>query len=56
MSAIAAVYTGKKYGARIGYGLVALLLLMALFGPWLAPYDATLVNLDDAWAVLERAW
>ena len=47
MSAIAAVYTGKKYGARIGYGLVALLLLMALFGPWLAPYDATLVNLDE---------
>lgn len=47
MSTLAAAYTGKKNGARIGYGLVALLLLMALFGPWLAPYDATLVNLDE---------
>lgn len=47
MSTVAAVYTGKKNGARIGYALVALLLLMALFGPWLAPYDATLVNLDE---------
>ena len=47
MSTVAAVYTRQKNGARIGYALVALLLLMALFGPWLAPYDATLVNLDE---------
>ena len=47
MSEIAAAYTSKKHGLRIGYVLVALLLVMALLGPWLAPYDSTLVNLDD---------
>ena len=47
MSSVNAVLAGKKGGLRVGYALVALLLIFALFGAWIAPYDATLVNLDD---------
>ncbi|MGO1273084.1 MAG: nickel ABC transporter permease subunit NikC, partial [Pseudomonas helleri] len=47
MSSVNAVLAGKKGGLRVGYVLVALLLIFALFGAWIAPYDATLVNLDD---------
>ncbi|NNG65466.1 nickel ABC transporter permease subunit NikC, partial [Pseudomonas fragi] len=47
MSTSTMALPGKKHGMRVGYLLVGLLLLMALFGPWLAPYDATLVSLDD---------
>ncbi|NMZ53294.1 nickel ABC transporter permease subunit NikC [Pseudomonas lundensis] len=36
-----------RRGLHVGLALVALLLLMALLGPWLSPYDPTLVNLDD---------
>ncbi|MCU1727543.1 nickel ABC transporter permease subunit NikC [Pseudomonas sp. 7P_10.2_Bac1] len=47
MSAMAAVFSRKKGGLRVGYLLVGVLLIFALFGTWIAPYDATLVNLDD---------
>ena len=47
MNALSAVLSGKKGGLRVGYVLVGVLLLLALFGAWVAPYDATLVNLDD---------
>ena len=47
MSTVNTALAGKKSGLRVGYVLVALLLIFALFGAWIAPYDATLVNLDD---------
>ncbi|WP_019409373.1 nickel ABC transporter permease subunit NikC [Pseudomonas psychrophila] len=47
MNALSTVLSGKKGGLRVGYVLVGVLLLLALFGAWVAPYDATLVNLDD---------
>ena len=47
MSALSAAFSNKKGGLRVGYVLVGVLLLFALFGAWIAPYDATLVNLDD---------
>ena len=47
MSTFTTVLSAKKGGLRVGYVLVAVLLLCALFGSWIAPYDATLVNLDD---------
>ncbi len=47
MNALSAVLSGKKGGLRVGYVLVGVLLLLALFGAWVAPYDATQVNLDD---------
>ena len=47
MSTLAATFSGKKTGMRIGYWLVGLLLILALFGPWIAHYDATLVDLDN---------
>ncbi|HCS09143.1 nickel ABC transporter permease subunit NikC [Pseudomonas lundensis] len=48
MTAIAATTLPRpRRGLHVGLALVALLLLMALLGPWLSPYDPTLVNLDD---------
>ena len=48
MTAIAATTLPRpRRGLHVGLALVALLLLMALLGPWLTPYDPTLVNLDD---------
>ena len=48
MTAIAATTLPRPgRGLHVGLALVALLLLMALLGPWLSPYDPTLVNLDD---------
>jgi len=48
MTAIAATTLPRpRRGLHVGLALVALLLLMALLGPWLSPYDTTLVNLDD---------
>lgn len=47
MSTLTATVPVKKHGLRVGYVLVGVLLILALFGPWLAPHDATLVNLDD---------
>ena len=48
MMAIAATTLPRpRRGLHVGLALVALLLLMALLGPWLSPYDPTLVNLDD---------
>ncbi|SOB53364.1 nickel ABC transporter permease subunit NikC [Pseudomonas lundensis] len=48
MTAIAATTLPRpRRGLHLGLALVALLLLMALLGPWLSPYDPTLVNLDD---------
>ncbi|MFP3515364.1 nickel ABC transporter permease subunit NikC [Pseudomonas sp. SIMBA_077] len=47
MSTFTSVLSAKKSGLRVGYVLVAVLLLCALFGTWIAPYDATLVNLDE---------
>lgn len=34
-------------GLRIGCAMVAILILLALLGPWLAPHDPTLVSLDQ---------
>ncbi|WP_070414924.1 nickel ABC transporter permease subunit NikC [Pseudomonas lundensis] len=48
MTAIAATTLPRpRRGLHVGLALVALLLLMALLGSWLTPYDPTLVNLDD---------
>ena len=47
MNTFSAAFSCKKGGVRVGYVLVGVLLLFALFGAWIAPYDATLVNLDD---------
>ena len=47
MNTFGAAFSSKKGGVRVGYVLVGVLLLFALFGAWIAPYDATLVNLDD---------
>ena len=48
MTAISATTLPRpRRGLHVGLALVALLLLMALLGPWLSPYDPTLVNLDD---------
>ena len=48
MTAIAATTLPRpRRGLHVGLALVAMLLLMALLGPWLSPYDPTLVNLDD---------
>ena len=48
MTAIAATTLPRpRRGLHVGLALVALLLLMALLGPWLSSYDPTLVNLDD---------
>ena len=48
MTAIAATTLPRpRRGLHVGLALVALLLLMALLGPWLSPYDPTLVNPTD---------
>ena len=47
MTTITKGYSWAKRGPRIGYVLVALLLSVAIFGPWLAPHDPTLVDLNQ---------
>lgn len=47
MSPMAMFRPATNWGARAGALMVGTLVFLAVFGPWLAPYDPTLVDLSE---------
>lgn len=47
MSTLAMFRPATNWGLRIGCLMVGALALLAVFGPWLAPYDPSLVDLNE---------
>ncbi len=47
MKALTALRPANHWGLRIGWAMVGILLMLAILGPWLAPYDPTLVDLNE---------
>ncbi|OCR22350.1 nickel transporter permease NikC [Pseudomonas syringae] len=47
MNALTALRPATRWGLRIGWAMVGILLMLAILGPWLAPYDPTLVDLNE---------
>ena len=47
MSTLASSKSTANWGLRLGCLMVGVLVLLAVLGPWLAPYDPTLVDLSE---------
>ena len=47
MSTLASSKSTANWGLRLGYLMVGVLVLLAVLGPWLAPYDPALVDLSE---------
>lgn len=47
MSTLAVSRQASPWGLRLGSAMVLMLLVLALFGPWLAPHDPILIDLNQ---------
>ena len=47
MNTLASSKSTANWGLRLGYLMVGVLVLLAVLGPWLAPYDPALVDLSE---------